>query len=99
MLGREVDVAPGLQWQAWLVAEGDRTLLPVADSPRIGGWARLDLAARYVQALGGTTLTWRAGVENVADRRAWKEAPLQFGHVWLYPLAPRTFRVSLQADL
>jgi iron complex outermembrane receptor protein len=52
-----------------------------------------------VQALGGTTLTWRAGVENVADRRAWKEAPLQFGHVWLYPLAPRTFRVSLQADL
>jgi iron complex outermembrane receptor protein len=99
MLGREVDAAPGLQWQAWLVAEGDRTLLPVADSPRIGGWARLDLAARYVQALGGTTLTWRAGVENVADRRAWKEAPLQFGHVWLYPLAPRTFRVSLQADL
>jgi iron complex outermembrane receptor protein len=99
MLGREVDVAPGLQWQAWLVAEGDRTLLPVADSPRIGGWARLDLAARYVQTLGGTTLTWRAGVENVADRRAWKEAPLQFGHVWLYPLAPRTFRVSLQADL
>jgi iron complex outermembrane receptor protein len=74
-------------------------VLPVSASPRIGGWARLDLAARFVQRFGGTTLTWRAGVDNVADRRAWKESPYQFGHVYLYPLASRTWRLSLQVDV
>ena len=43
--------------------------------------------------------TWRAGVDNVFDRRAWRESPYQFGHVYLFPLAPRTWRLSLQADL
>ena len=38
------------------------------------------------------TLTWRAGIDNLADRRAWKESPYQFGHVYLFPLAPRTWR-------
>jgi len=99
MLGHDLGAVPGLNLQAWLVAEGERTVLPISASPRIGGWARLDLAARFVQRLGGTTLTWRAGVDNVADRRAWKESPYQFGHVYLYPLAPRTWRLSLQADV
>jgi iron complex outermembrane receptor protein len=99
MLGRDIDALPGLNVQSWLAAEGGRTLLPGATSPQIGGWARLDLAARYTQHVGGTTLTWRAGVDNVADRRAWKESPYQFGHVYLYAMAPRTWRVSLQVDL
>ena len=43
--------------------------------------------------------TWRAGVDNLFDQRAWRESPYQFGHVYLFPLAPRTLRVSLQADL
>ena len=37
------------------------------------------------------TLVWRVGVDNVTDRRAWRESPFQFGHVYLFPLAPRTF--------
>ena len=39
------------------------------------------------------------GIDNVADTRAWKESPYQFGHAYLFPLAPRTWRVSVQADL
>ena len=98
MVGHDVGALPGLNLQGWLVYEGDRTLLPAADSPRIGGWARVDLAARYTQRVDATTLTWRAGVDNAFDRRAWRESPYQYGHIYLYPMAPRTFRVSLQAD-
>jgi iron complex outermembrane recepter protein len=88
---------PGLELQGALVAEGDRTVLPNDADVRIPGWSRLDLGARWVQRLDGTTLTWRVGVDNVADRRAWKESPYQFGHVYLYPLAPRTWRASADA--
>jgi iron complex outermembrane receptor protein len=98
MLGRDIEMLPGLAVQGWLAAEGDRTLLPGPASPRIGGWARLDLAARYVHHAGSTTLTWRAGVDNVANRRARKESPYQFGHAYLYAMPPRTWRLSLQAD-
>jgi iron complex outermembrane receptor protein len=42
---------------------------------------------------------WRAGVENVFDRRAWRETPTQYGHVYLFPLAPRTWNASLRVDL
>ena len=37
--------------------------------------------------------------DNVTDRRAWRESPYQFSHAYLFPLEPRTLRVSLQADL
>jgi iron complex outermembrane receptor protein len=89
---------PGLTLQAGLVAESRRQVLP-DNSAQIPGWARLDLGARYDTRWGGSALTWRAGVDNVADRRAWRESPYQFGHVYLFPLAPRTFRLSVQADL
>ncbi|NML14554.1 TonB-dependent siderophore receptor [Azohydromonas caseinilytica] len=98
MAGHDVGALPGLNLQGWLVYEGERTLLPQADSPRIGGWTRVDLAARYTQRVDNTTLTWRLGVDNAFDRRAWRESPYQYGHIYLYPLAPRTWRLSLQAD-
>ena len=62
------------------------------------GWARLDLGARWRQTQQATTLIWRVGVDNATDQRAWKESPYQFGHVYLYPLAPRTFRASVQGS-
>jgi iron complex outermembrane receptor protein len=93
-----VAAVPGLELQAALAAEGDRQVLPDDDSLRIPGWARVDLGARWQQVIDATTLTWRAGVDNVADRRAWRESPYQFGHVYLYPLEPRTWRVSVAAS-
>jgi iron complex outermembrane recepter protein len=90
-----VAAVPGLELQAALTAEGDRVVLPDDDSLRIPGWARLDVGARWSQVIDATTLTWRIGVDNVADRRAWKESPYQFGHVYLYPMEPRTWRGSV----
>jgi iron complex outermembrane receptor protein len=92
----------GLELQGALAAEGDR--LATDDAPgaprlRIPGWSRIDLGARWTQHLDRSTLTWRVGLDNALDRRAWKESPTQFGHVYLYPLAPRTWRASLEAAL
>lgn len=89
---------PGLMLQGALVAESRRQALP-DNSAQIPGWARVDLGARWDTRWAGSALTWRAGIDNVADRRAWRESPYQFGHAYLFPLAARTFRLSVQADL
>jgi iron complex outermembrane receptor protein len=89
----------GLQLQAGLAYEGKRAVLPSDNSISLPGWTRLDAGARLDQAWGKQLLVWRAGVDNLADRRAWKESPNQYSHVYLYPLAPRTFRVSLEVAL
>ena len=90
--------AAGLALLANLTAESDRVVLPYDQTARIPGWARVDLGARWRQPLAGNTaLIWRLGVDNATDRRAWKESPYQFGHAYLYPLAPRTWRGSVQA--
>jgi iron complex outermembrane receptor protein len=90
--------APGLALQAGLVAESNRVVLPYDTSVQIPGWTRLDLGARYRHTLGASTLTWRVGVDNATDRKAWKESPYQFGHAYLYPINPRSWRASVQAD-
>ncbi len=87
---------PGLALLASLSAEGNRQVLPNDKTVRIRGWTSLDLGARLRQTVGSTAVTWRLGVDNATDRRAWKESPYQFGHVYLYPLPARTWRVSAQ---
>jgi iron complex outermembrane receptor protein len=91
-------VAAGTELQATLSREGDRAALP-DNSARIPAWTRLDVGLKVQQQLAGTALTWRAGIDNLADTRAWQESPYQFGHAYLFPMAPRNLRLSLQADL
>lgn len=87
---------PALTLLARLSAESDRTIVPGDESLRIAGWSVLDLGARWQHAAWGSTWIWRLGVDNALDRQAWKESPYQFGHAYLYPLTPRTWRVSVQ---
>ena len=89
---------PGLRLQANVVHEGNRAVLP-DNSITAPGWTRLDLAVRYRQKLASTTLTWRVGVQNATDHRAWRESPYQFGHSYLFPLPGRAWHASLQADI
>lgn len=93
-----VEAVPGLSAAGGLVYEGAREVLQ-DNSISIPGWTRLDAALRYEQRMANHLLTWRLGVDNLTDKRAWKESPLQFDHVYLYPLQPRTWRLSVQADL
>ena len=93
-----VAALPGLAVLGFVTREGDRMVLP-DNSIATPGWTRLDLSARYTQSLGSQKLVWRAGVDNLADHRAWKEAPYQYDHAYLYPMAPRTFHASVQLSL
>ncbi len=79
--------------------ESAREVLP-DNSAQIPSVTKFDLGVRYeVTSRTGTTWTLRAGIDNVFDRRAWRESPYQFSHAYLFPLEPRTLRVSIQADL
>lgn len=93
-----VAAVPGLAVLAFVSHEGRRMVLP-DNSIATPGWTRTDLALRYRQRLGTHTLVWRAGLDNVTDARAWKESPYQYGHAYLYPLAPRTWTASVQIAL
>lgn len=89
---------PGLTLAATALHESRRFVTP-DNSQSIPGYGRLDLAARYEMRAGGAAWTWRAGIDNLTDERAWREAPYQFGHAYLFPLAARTVRISVQAEL
>jgi iron complex outermembrane receptor protein len=89
-----VPAVPGLALVGFVTHEGERMVLP-DNSVATPGWTRVDLGARYTHRVGTQQWVWRAGVDNLTDRRAWQEAPYQFGHAYLYPLAPRTVHASL----
>ena len=93
-----VAALPGLALLGFINHEGQRMVLP-DNTIATPGWTRLDLSARYTHKLAGQTLIWRAGIDNLANRRAWQEAPYQFDHAYLYPLAPRTMHTSVQLAL
>ena len=89
-----VAAVPGLALIGFVTYEGQRVVLP-DNSVATPGWTRIDLGGRFTQRLGTQTLVWRLGIDNATGRRAWQEAPSQFGHAYLYPLAPRTAHASL----
>ena len=89
----------GLRLLAAGTYESARAVLP-ENAVQIPSVTKFDLGARYeMKSSAGTTWILRAGIDNVFDRRAWRESPYQFSHAYLFPLEPRTLRVSLQADL
>jgi len=89
---------PGLELQGQLQHEGQRAVLP-DNSITLPGWTRLDAGLRYSTKIGATSTTWSLGIDNLTDKRYWKESPYQYGHVYLFPGAPRTFRIGVQASL
>ena len=93
-----VSAMPGLAVLGYITHEGNRMALP-DNAIATPGWTRMDIGARYTQRLGQTLIVWRAGIDNIADTRAWKEAPYQYGHAYLYPLAPRAVHLSAQFSL
>lgn len=64
----------------------------------LSSWTRFDLGARYVALVGGSPLTLRFGVDNVANRRYWASAFSSFGTQILQG-GPRTFKLSASIDL
>lgn len=96
--GWKVAGVTGLELDARLTREGSRPVL-ADNSLSLAPWNRLDVGLTYSTTLGAAKATWRIAVDNLTDRRYWRESPTQFGHIYLYPGAPRTLRLSLQAAL
>lgn len=92
------DLLPGLQAQLGIRHEGSRFATP-DNSTAVPAWTVADAGLRYMQGVGNQTWIWRVAVDNLTNRRAWRESPWQFEHSYLYPLAPRTFRTSLEVRL
>ena len=88
---------PGLELQGQLSHEGRRAVTP-DETITLPGWTRIDAALHYDTRLNGASTRWTLGIENLANKRYWKESPYQFGHVYLYPLAARTWRASVQTN-
>ena len=88
----------GLSLQGGLVHESRRMVLP-DNSASIPDFSRVDMALRYKGRFDTTTVTWRAGIDNLFNTQAWRESPYQFGHAYLFPMAPRTWRASMQMAL
>ena len=90
-------VGEAIELRAGLSHEGPRAALP-DNSIELPSWTRIDLGAKWIQSDGSLRMTWRAALDNATDRRAWKEAPYQFGHAYLFLLAPRNLRLSLAIE-
>lgn len=89
---------PGLELLGQLSHEGGRAVL-ADESVMLPAWTRFDAALRYESKVAGHPTTWTLGIDNIADKRYWKESPFQFGHAYLFPGAPRTLRLSVTAAL
>lgn len=93
----DVTALRGLTLTGRVVATGKQQV-DAANTLDIGAWTRFDLGARFVTVAGNRPLTFRAGVDNIANRRYWSSAFETFGASLLQG-QPRTFRLSATVDL
>ena len=96
--GWKIASVPGLELQGQMSHEGRRSVLP-DESIKLAAWTRFDAALHYESRMRGTATSWTVGVDNVFNKRYWKESPYQFGHVYLYPGAARSLRLAFTAAL
>ncbi len=88
---------PGLRTSLRLSHEGQRSVLENG-SIKLPAWTTLDFAAHYDTRIQGVRTEWTVAIDNLADKRYWRESPKQFGHYYLYPGAPRTARIMVRTS-
>ena len=86
---------PGLSSGVSLSHEGQREVLENA-SLSLPAWTVWGANLQYDAKLNQVPTRWRVSLDNLSDKRYWRESPKQFGHYYLYPGAPRTLRASVQ---
>ncbi|CAI8866939.1 iron complex outermembrane recepter protein [Pseudomonas donghuensis] len=65
-----------------------------AGTVEVGSYAVFDLGSRYSTKVGGYDTVLRLMVDNVFDKRYWRDAGEYLGDGYLFQGAPRTARVS-----
>ena len=89
---------PGLRSGIRLSREGERNVTEYGEV-KLPAWTTWGASAHYDTKVNNTASTWTLAVENLTDKHYWRESPLQYGHYYLYPGAPRTLRASVQFRL
>jgi len=88
---------PGLRSSLRLNHEGTRWVTEDG-AIALPAWTTLDLATHYDTRIQGMRTQWTLAIDNLADRRYWRESPKQYGHYYLYPGAPRTVRLAVKTS-
>jgi iron complex outermembrane receptor protein len=98
-LGTEWDVpgATGLALTARAVYTSKQYINP-ANTLEIGAWTRFDLGARYLTRIADRDVTFRARIDNVADRNYWASAVVSSDSGALVLAAPRSVTLSATVD-
>ena len=88
----------GLGWTNRL-QYSDKKAVTRDNSVEIPAYWQLDTYLVHRSKSGEQTLTWRVGIDNVLDKRYWRDAPTQYwGGTYLFAAPPRTFRASVQTS-
>ncbi|WP_160356710.1 TonB-dependent siderophore receptor [Bordetella sp. 02P26C-1] len=97
VLGAEWDVPEltGLTLQAYVQRRGSQ-YVNADNTAKIPAWTRLDLGARYATKIDGHAVVWRAGVDNVTDKRYWATVGNDFGQ--LTQGMGRVYKLSMSVD-
>jgi iron complex outermembrane recepter protein len=96
--GTAWQVAPGVQWRNSVTYFSSK---PVTrdNSVALPAGYQFDTAVTYTQKTKSSLLTWRAGIDNLFDKRYWREAPTQYwGGTYLFAALPRTLRLSVTSN-
>jgi len=98
-LGAEWDVpqVAGLSLNARAVYTA-KQYADAANTQQLPSWTRLDLGANYLTRIRERDVTFRARIDNVADRSYWASAGGYPGYGYLVLGAPRTVTVSASVD-
>ena len=86
---------PGLRSGLRFSREGERNVTEYGEI-KLPAWTTLGASWHYDTKINGTASTWTLAVENLTDKKYWRESPIQYGHYYLYPGAPRTIRATVQ---
>jgi iron complex outermembrane receptor protein len=86
--------APGLRTGLRVSHEGQRNVTEDG-GVMLPSWTTFDASAHYDTKVNNIASTWTLAIDNLEDKRYWRESPKQFGHYYLYPGAPRTIRATV----
>ncbi len=89
---------PGLRTGVRVSHEGERNVTETGDI-KLPAWTTFDATAHYDTKVNNLASTWTLGIDNLVNKQYWRESPMQYGHYYLYPGAPRSFRASVQFRL
>lgn len=86
----EVPKINGLNLELRLIHEGRRAVVS-DNSIMLPDWTRWDIGISYLRK----QMLLRFYVENIGNKRYWRESPTQYGHVYLFPGAVQTANFNI----